>query len=73
MDELALLDLVYQIELDWAEFSNGDWTEKELRSMLRSLVERYVISDFPIQTMYGTSNKNLQSTLSVFYLLVALW
>ncbi len=38
----ALIDLVYQIKLNWAEFSNGDWTEDELRSMLRPLVESSV-------------------------------
>ena len=34
----ALIDLVYQIKLNWAEFSNGDWTEVELRDMLSPLV-----------------------------------
>lgn len=42
LDDPALLDLVYQIKLDWVEFSNGDWSEKELRSMLSSLVENQV-------------------------------
>lgn len=35
----ALVDLVYEIKLNWAEFSNGDWTEEELRRMLSLLVE----------------------------------
>ena len=44
LDDPALLDLVYQIKLDWAEFSNGDWSEKDLRDMLKSLVEKFTIS-----------------------------
>jgi len=31
-----LANLVYGIKLRLAEFSHGDWTEVELRSMLRS-------------------------------------
>ena len=59
LDDPALLDLVYQIKLDWTEFSNGDWSEKELRSMLRSLVEKFTISSSPTKLVYGTSSKNL--------------
>src|ERR1700694_4454681 len=55
----ALLDLVYEIKLDWAEFSNGDWSEKELRSMLKSLAEKITISSSPTRLIYGTSSKNL--------------
>ncbi len=65
MHDPALLDLVYQIKLDWAEFSNGDWTEKELRSMLRSLAQRYVMSSSQIPEMHSTSNKNIETTLSI--------
>jgi len=54
----GLLNLVYQIKLDWAEFSNGDWSEEELRSMLKSLTERITISPPPIRLIYGTSSKN---------------
>jgi hypothetical protein len=59
LDDPALLDLVYQIKLDWAEFSNGDWSEKDLRDMLRSLVEKFTISSSPTKLVYGTSSKNL--------------
>lgn len=59
LDGPALLDLVYQIKLDWAEFSNGDWSEKELRSMLRSLVEKVTISSSSTKLVFGTSSKNL--------------
>jgi len=34
----ALIDLVSQIKLRLAEFSNGHWTEKELREQLLKLV-----------------------------------
>ncbi len=33
-DDQALANLVYDIKLRLAEFSHGDWTEAELRSML---------------------------------------
>lgn len=59
LDNPALLDLVYEIKLDWAEFSNGDWPEKEFRSMLRSLAEKFVISTSPTRLVYSTSSKNL--------------
>lgn len=59
LDDPALLDLVYQIKLDWAEFSNGDWSEKDLRSMLRSLAEKFTISASPTKLEYGTSSQNL--------------
>lgn len=58
-DEPALLDLVYQIKLDWAEFTNGDWSEEELRSMLRSLAERFTITSSSAKLVYGTTSKNL--------------
>src|SRR5712692_6815584 len=35
LGDLALTNLVYGIKLRLAEFSNGDWTEDELRSLLR--------------------------------------
>ena len=34
--DLALTNLVYNIKLRFAEFSHGDWTEEELRSLLLS-------------------------------------
>ena len=64
--DTALLDLVYQIKLDWAEFSNGDWSEEELRSMLKSLAEKVTISSSPTRLIYGTSSKNFPySSLSI--------
>jgi len=57
--DTALLDLVYRIKLDWAEFSNGDWSEKEFRSVLKSSAEKVTISSSPTRLIYGTSSKNL--------------
>jgi hypothetical protein len=54
-----LIDLVYQIKLDWAEYTNGDWSEKDVRSMLKSLAERVTISSSPSRLIYGTSSKNI--------------
>lgn len=54
-----LLDLVYQIKLDWAEFTNGDRSEKDLRSMLKSSAERVTISSSQSRLIYGTSSKNV--------------
>jgi hypothetical protein len=56
--DAALLDLVYQIKLDWAEFSNGDWSEQELRGMFKSLAEKITISSSTVRPVYGTSSKN---------------
>ncbi|MBI4507981.1 MAG: hypothetical protein HY691_20840 [Chloroflexi bacterium] len=33
------MDLAYDIELSLAEYTNGDWTEDELKDLLRPLVE----------------------------------
>ena len=44
LDDLALTNLVYGIKLRLAEFSNGDWTETELRSRLRPFLEKHVMS-----------------------------
>lgn len=40
LDNLALTNLVYGIKLRLAEYSHGDWTEKELRDLLRSFIEK---------------------------------
>ena len=64
--DTALLDLVYQIKLDWAEFTNGDWSESDLRSMLKSLAERVTITSSTFRLIYGTSSKIIPySSLSI--------
>lgn len=65
--DLALTNLVYGIKLRWAEFSNGDWTESEFRSLLRSLLEKHEVITQPVQVIYGTSNKSFS------YLLLDCW
>ncbi|MBV8821354.1 MAG: hypothetical protein JO125_07055 [Chloroflexi bacterium] len=37
LDALSLLDLVYQIKLSWAEFSDGDLSDKEFRRSMHLL------------------------------------
>ncbi len=60
LDDPALLDLVYQIKLDWAEFSNGDWSETDFRNMLRSLTEKFTLSPSTTKVVYGTSSRNFR-------------
>jgi len=67
IDNPALANLVYGIKLRIAEFSNGDWTESELHSMLRSFLEKYVITASQILVQYGTTNKNYQVTSPITY------
>ena len=63
----ALIDLVYQIKLNWAEFSNGDWTEDELRRMLRPLVESSVTVAPTSPVPYGTLNTSTRFTPTITY------
>ncbi len=65
LDEPDLLDLVYQIKLDWAEFTDGHWSLEQLRSMLHSLVERYTVSFSSTEPklVSGTTSKILQFPL----------
>ena len=65
LDDPILSDLVYQIKLNWAKYSDGDLSEKEFRSILLSLAQRYTISALPIRVVYGTSNKNQQATITM--------
>jgi len=67
LDEPDLLDLVYQIKLDWAEFTDGHWSLEQLRNMLHSLVERYTVTFSPIEPrlVTGTTSKNLQFPLAL--------
>ena len=43
----AARDLAYEIELRLAEYSNGDWTEGELKRLFRSLVVTQVVVSNP--------------------------
>jgi hypothetical protein len=65
LDEPDLLDLVYQIKLDWAEFTDGHWSLEQLRSMLHSLVERYTVSFSSTEPklVSGTTSRILQFPL----------
>jgi hypothetical protein len=66
--DLALVGLVYAIKLSLAEFSNGDWTEDELRGLLQSLQEKHILiapQVQQVQVTFGTSSTNSQVTTTV--------
>lgn len=67
MDNPTLANLVYGIKLSLAEFSNGDWTEVELRSILRPFLEKYVMEASQPMVQYGTSNITYRITSSITY------
>ncbi len=48
-NDLALESLVYGIKLRLAEFSNKDWTESELHSLLLPFVERHILAPSQFQ------------------------
>jgi hypothetical protein len=52
----ADINLVYEIELWIAEFSDGFWNENELRNYLRPLVENYQVELAPIPNFQLGSN-----------------
>ena len=49
-------ELVYEIELRLAEFSNGDWFEQELRDLLRPVANTYVIDVAPSTVVCRTGS-----------------
>lgn len=63
----ALIELVYGIKLRIAEFSHGDWTEDQLHSFLRSLLEKHTIMPASVQVLFGTSNISSRIATSVIY------
>ena len=67
--DLALMNLVYGIKLRLAEFSHGDWTENELRSLLRPFIEKFDLDNSPsqIKVQYGTSSINSRVTSMTIY------
>jgi len=67
IDNLALANLVNGIKLRLAEFSNGDWTEAELRSLLRPFFEKHVMVVSQPQPQYGTSSISYRVPTSVIY------
>ncbi len=72
IDDQELINLVYGIKLRLAEFSHEDWTETELRQMLRSISTKYTIvgqnAKAPqSQIQYGTSSINCKISMPVTY------
>ncbi len=66
LGDLALTNLVYGIKLRLAEFSNGDWTENELRGLLYHFIEDYDMNSSPTQVrvQYGTTSISSRTTYS---------
>lgn len=62
--DLNLLNLIYSIKLRLAEFSNHDWSEDQLRSLLGFISANYVIGSLQEQLQFGTSNRSSQKTTS---------
>ena len=55
-------DLAYELELRLAEYSNGDWTEAELRRLFRSvLMTQVVVSNPP---MLSVQNQTTSLTMT---------
>jgi hypothetical protein len=60
-------DLVAEIELRLAEYTNGDWTEEDLRQLLRPITLTYVssFSARPTVTLVsGTSSSSPPSSIN---------
>lgn len=57
-------ELVAELELLLAEFSNGDWTEEELRRMLAPLVESYTVQVGPWPPRTGSSAQTIRSPVA---------
>jgi hypothetical protein len=72
-DNQTLANLVYEIKLRLAEFSHGDWTEAELRSMLLSILEKHVVvvGDATLlrqpQVAFGSTSSNYSEQLPIIY------
>ena len=55
ISEPAFRNLIGEVQLRLAEFSNGHWTEEELREFLRKLVPVQVFSLDPYRARAGSS------------------
>jgi len=60
-------ELVYEIELRLAEFSNGDWTESELRDLLRPVATTYVVGVAPSAVTLKTGSASTTVYQSVSF------
>jgi len=57
-------ELVHEIYVRIAEYTNGDWTEAELREILAPIVRTYVVAwpDQGPRVQTGTSTSTMQAT-----------
>lgn len=56
----SAITLVYEIELWLAEFSDGFWSEEELKNHLKPLVNNYLIDLAPVPWKSGVANPNVR-------------
>jgi hypothetical protein len=66
LGDLSLMDLVGEIELDWAEYTNGDWSEDELREMFKPLATQLTMSPPSMQQQNGTSSRNMRPMTTTY-------
>jgi hypothetical protein len=55
-------DLVYEVQLRLAEYSNGDWTEGHLRRWFKDLAHTHVLAQF--DAAYTFTNQTTAATIS---------
>ncbi len=60
---LSAINLVYEVELWLAEFSDGYWSETELKEHCKPLLMNYLVSDSHIIQRFGVANVNLTHLL----------
>ena len=58
-DDLSLMDLIGEIELYWAEYTNGHRSDQELRDMFKPLGGRFAMCSPQTELEYGMSNRNI--------------
>jgi hypothetical protein len=64
----GLQELAGEVELRLAEYMNGDWTEDDLRRLLRPITRTYVSSLFPgqgVASVSGSASRPTSVSLSV--------
>ncbi len=73
LDNQSLTNLIYEIKLRLAEYTHGDWSEAELRSLLLSILEKHVVAvgDATLlhqpQVTFGTTSSNYSEQMPIIY------
>jgi len=58
---LSAINLAYEVELWLAEFSDGYWSEDELKEHFKPLVMNYIVYDSHVILKTGVANVNLKN------------